>query len=208
VVIPPKSGIQTKQAKVVMMTDNIEAQLTQLESQDSSEDMTVTSSPGGPGLRGDISPLTPEKATSPEGPRGDVSPPLTPQSPPDTNYSKVTAAIAQQEEVWVEEEISEKCQHCDEFFPNVESVKNHNLEKHGGEHCKLCKKVIVGNFEDHLYNDHYNKKIQDAVPLTSRGCSGSYVTFSWFLSCGWRWQASRNHFQKKTKHFISVDARR
>ena len=41
------------------------------------ENMTDASSPGGPGLRGDISPLTPEKATSPEAPRGDVSP-LTP----------------------------------------------------------------------------------------------------------------------------------
>jgi hypothetical protein len=41
------------------------------------ENMTDASSPGGPGLRGDISPLTPEKATSPEGPRGDLSP-LTP----------------------------------------------------------------------------------------------------------------------------------
>ena len=45
------------------------------------ENMTDASSPGGPGLRGDISPLTPEKATSPEGPRGDVSP-LTPPPPP------------------------------------------------------------------------------------------------------------------------------
>ena len=44
------------------------------------ENMTDASSPGGPGLRGDISPLTPEKATSPEGPRGDVSP-LTPPPP-------------------------------------------------------------------------------------------------------------------------------
>ena len=156
---------QNKQAKVVMMTDNIEAQL---ESQDSSEDMTDTSSPGGPGLMGDISPLTPEKATSPEGPRGD----LTPPSPPDTNYSKVTAKIAEKEEVWVEEEINEKCRRCDEFFPNFESVQKHILEKHGGEHCKLCKKCIVGNFEDHLYNEHYKKKIQDAVPLKSKSCSG------------------------------------
>ena len=161
---------QNKQAKVVMMTDNIEAQLAQLESQDSSEDMTDTSSPGGPGLMGDISPLTPEKATSPEGPRGDGSPPFTP--PPDANYSKVTAKIAEKEEVWVEEEINEKCQRCDEFFPNFESVQKHILEKHGGEHCKLCKKCIVGNFEDHLYNEHYKKKIHDAVPLKSKGCSG------------------------------------
>ena len=134
------------------------------------ENMTDASSPGGPGLRGDISPLTPEKATSPEGPRRDRSPPFTP--PPDTNYSKVTDKIAQQEEVWVEEEINEKCRHCDEFFPNVESVQNHILEKHGGEHCKLCKKCIVGNFEDHLYNEHYKKNIQYAVPLKSTGCKG------------------------------------
>ena len=65
---------------------NIEAQLDQLESQDSSEDMTDPLSPegppGGPGLRGNNLPLTLEKATSFEGPRGDVSPPLiTPSSP-------------------------------------------------------------------------------------------------------------------------------
>ena len=87
---------------------NIEARLNQLESQDSSEDMTDPITPGGPpgdpGLGGDNLPLTPEKATSSEGPRGDVSPLLTPPSPPDTNYSKVTAKIAEQEEVWVEEE--------------------------------------------------------------------------------------------------------
>ena len=41
------------------------------------KNMTDTSSPGGRGLRGDISPLTPEKATIPEGSRGDMSP-LTP----------------------------------------------------------------------------------------------------------------------------------
>jgi hypothetical protein len=149
--------------------DNTETQLAQLESQDSDEDMTDPLSPGGPpadqGLRGDNLPLTPEKATSSEGPGGDVSPP----SPPDTNYSKVNSKIAQQEEVWVEEE---KCRFCDEFFPNVESVQNHILEKHGGEHCKLCKKCIVGNFEDHLYNEHYKKKIHDAVPSSSKGCSG------------------------------------
>ena len=153
--------------------DNIEAPQDQLESQDSSEDMADPLSPvgppGDPGLRGNNLPLTPEKATSFEGPRGDVSPPLTPTSPPDTNFSKVTTKIAEKEEVWVEEE---KCRFCDEFFPNVESVQNHILEKHGGEHCKLCKKCIVGNFEDHLYNEHYKKKIHDAVPSSSKGCSG------------------------------------
>ena len=86
-----------------------------------------------------------------------------------TNCSKVTAKIAEQEEV---EEINEKCRRCDEFFPNFESVQKHILEKHGGEHCKLCKKCIVGNFEDHLYNEHYKKKIHEAVPSKSKGCSG------------------------------------
>ena len=65
---------------------NIVARLDQLESQDSSEDMTDPLSPegppGGPGLRGNNLPLTLEKATSFEGPRRDVSPPLiTPSSP-------------------------------------------------------------------------------------------------------------------------------
>ena len=87
-----------------------------------------------------------------------------------THYSKVTAKIAEQEEV--EEEINAKCQHCDLFFPNVEFVQKHILKKHGGEHCKLCKKCVVGNFEDHLYNEHYKKKIHAAVPLKSKGCSG------------------------------------
>ena len=44
------------------------------------KNVTNASSPGGPGLRVDILSLTPEKATSPEGPRGDVSP-LTPPPP-------------------------------------------------------------------------------------------------------------------------------
>ena len=71
--------------------DNIEAPQDQLESQDSSEDMADPLSPGGPpggppgdpGLRGNNFTLTPEKATSFEGPRGDVLPPLTPPSPPE-----------------------------------------------------------------------------------------------------------------------------
>ena len=66
---------------------NIEARLDQLESQDSSEDMADPLSPvgppGDPGLRGNNLPLTPEKATSFEGPRGDVLPSLTPPSPPE-----------------------------------------------------------------------------------------------------------------------------
>ena len=65
---------------------SIEAQLDQFESQDSSEDMTDPLSPGGspgnPGLRGNNLPSTPEKAASFEGPRGDVSPPLTTPSSP------------------------------------------------------------------------------------------------------------------------------
>ena len=66
---------------------NIVAPLDQFESQDSYEDMTDPLSPGGPpegpGLRGNNLSLTPEKAASFEGPRGDVSPPLIPPSPPD-----------------------------------------------------------------------------------------------------------------------------
>ena len=70
----------------VEMADATEEQpLQQVESivvkEHEGENMTDASSPGGPGLRGDISPLTPEKATSPEAPRGDVSP-LTPPPPP------------------------------------------------------------------------------------------------------------------------------
>ena len=99
-----------------------------------------------------------------------MSPPLTPRTPPNTIFSKVTAKIAQQdEEVWVEEE---KCRFCDEFFPNVESVETHILEKHGGEYCKLCTKIILANFEDHLYKYHYKDRIQYAVPLNTKGCSG------------------------------------
>ena len=70
---------------VEMKSDTEEQPLQQVESivvkEHEGENMTDASSPGGPGLRGDISPLTPEKATSPEGPRGDVSP-LTPPPPP------------------------------------------------------------------------------------------------------------------------------
>ena len=65
---------------------NIETRLDQLESQNSSEDMTDPLSPEvppeDPGLRGNNLPSTPEKAASFEGPRGDVSPPLTTPSSP------------------------------------------------------------------------------------------------------------------------------
>ena len=66
---------------------NIKAPLDQLESQDSSEELTEPLSPGGPlgdpGLRGNNLPSNPEKSASFEGPRGDVSPPLTTPSSPD-----------------------------------------------------------------------------------------------------------------------------
>ena len=61
------------------VTDEQPQQLESVVVKEHEGEHTDASSPG-PGLRGDMSPLTPEK-NSPEAPRGDVSP-LTPPPPP------------------------------------------------------------------------------------------------------------------------------
>ena len=65
----------------------------------------------------------------------------------------------------------DQCPYCQRFFPNLESVQNHILEKHS-EHCKFCNMTIQGNFEEHLFNSHYKQKLYDVIPSQTRGCSG------------------------------------
>ena len=35
------------------------------------------------------------------------------------------------------EDVDAQCQYCDRFFPNLDSMQGHVLEKHF-EHCKFC----------------------------------------------------------------------
>ena len=64
-----------------------------------------------------------------------------------------------------------QCQYCDRFFPDLDSVQSHILEKHC-EYCKFCNMMIQGNFEDHLYNSHYKQKRESVIPQQTRGCAG------------------------------------
>ena len=54
---------------------------------------------------------------------------------------------------------------------NADSVQAPTFEKLS-DHCKLCRIVIQGNFDDHLFDSHYKKKIHDLIPSQVRGCSG------------------------------------
>ena len=67
-----------------------------------------------------------------------------------------------------------QCQYCDRFFPDLDCVQSHILEKHC-EHCKFCNMMIQGNFEDHLYNSHYKQKLESVIPQQTRGCSGKKI---------------------------------
>ena len=64
-----------------------------------------------------------------------------------------------------------QCQYCERFFPDLDSVQSHILEKHC-EHCKFCNMMIQGNFEDHLHNSHYKQKLESVIPKQTTGCSG------------------------------------
>ena len=68
-------------------------------------------------------------------------------------------------------EEDEQCPHCQRFFPNLECVQNHILEKHS-EYCKFCRRAIPGDFEEHLFNSHYKEKLYDVIPSSTRGCTG------------------------------------
>ena len=67
-----------------------------------------------------------------------------------------------------------QCQYCDQFFPDLDCLQSHILEKHS-EHCKFCNIMIQGNFDDHLHKLHFKQKLESVIPKHTRNCSGKYV---------------------------------